>query len=229
MAPPGDVIYQDDEFRIHELDGEEHKLYAQNLSLFAKLFLDTKSVFFDVGTFLFYTLVQRPTPAHPAGQVVGFFSKEKMSWDNNNLACILVFPPWQGKGLGQVLIATSYDLGRKEGRFGGPERPLSTLGHKGYLAFWCGEVCRYLLGSANKKTVTVGAISDAIYVMREDVVVALKEMDCFETRKTASGSAGVNKRKVREWAAAHAISEKPVIDAKAFVTDEEKVEASAED
>ena len=55
-------------------------------------------------------------------QVVGFFSKEKMSWDNNNVACILVFPPWQKRGLGQLLMGVSYELSRREGRLGGPEK-----------------------------------------------------------------------------------------------------------
>jgi len=56
------------------------------------------------------------------GQVVGFFSKEKMSWDNNNLACILVFPPWQKQGLGQILMGASYEMSRREERLGGPEK-----------------------------------------------------------------------------------------------------------
>lgn len=56
------------------------------------------------------------------GQVVGFFSKEKMSWDNNNLACILVFPPWQKQGLGQILMGASYEMSKREGRLGGPEK-----------------------------------------------------------------------------------------------------------
>ena len=55
-------------------------------------------------------------------QVVGFFSKEKLSWDHNNLACILVFPPWQRNGLGRLLMAVSYELSRREGKVGGPER-----------------------------------------------------------------------------------------------------------
>ena len=135
--PPGVVKYTKDNITLYELDGEEHKLYAQNLSLFAKLFLDTKSVFYDVTTFLYYLLVlERPSPA-VAGtrldgeqgvdgrQVVGFFSKEKMSWDNYNLACICVFPPWQKQGWGQVLMGASYELGRHEGRLGGPEKRIS--------------------------------------------------------------------------------------------------------
>lgn len=97
------------------------QLYSQNLSLFAKLFLDTKSVFYDVTTFRYYLLVL--TDQHTLErQVVGFFSKEKMSWDNNNVACILVFPPWQKRGLGQLLMGVSYELSRREGRLGGPEK-----------------------------------------------------------------------------------------------------------
>lgn len=61
-------------------------------------------------------------PMTGSRQVIGFFSKEKMSWDNNNLACILVFPPWQRQGLGQMLMGVSYELSRREGRIGGPEK-----------------------------------------------------------------------------------------------------------
>jgi hypothetical protein len=107
--------------RLLQLNRQQ--LYTQNLSLFAKLFLDTKSVFYDVTTFLYYLLVYRDSSIPNAKpQVVGFFSKEKLSWDNNNLACILVFPPWQKKGFGQVLMGVSYVLGRREGRLGGPEK-----------------------------------------------------------------------------------------------------------
>ena len=97
------------------------QLYTQNLSLFAKLFLETKSVFYDVTTFLYYLLI-RTDPQTGEQQVVGFFSKEKLSWDNNNLACIIVFPPWQRRGLGQILMGVSYELSKREGRLGGPEK-----------------------------------------------------------------------------------------------------------
>lgn len=135
--PPGTNVYTKGNYSLYEIDGEKNKLYAQNLCLFAKLFLDTKSVFYDVTTFLYYLLVAHtPTPSIPntglgdegisrQGQVVGFFSKEKMSWDNNNLACILVFPPWQKQGLGQILMGASYEMSRREGRLGGPEKRTS--------------------------------------------------------------------------------------------------------
>lgn len=203
------------------------KLYAQNLSLFAKLFLDTKSVFFDVSSFLYYTLVSRSAGSY--GQIVGFFSKEKMSWDNNNVACILVFPPWQRKGLGQILMGASYELGRREGRFGGPERPLSALGRKGYVAFWCSEVCRFMMQSLAKKTVTVKAISDATWILPDDIVTALHEMDISEKRKTAGGRVVVNRGKIRAWAEARGVAEQPVIDVDAFVDAIEDAEQEHED
>ncbi|KAI6916808.1 hypothetical protein KC355_g17690 [Hortaea werneckii] len=227
---PGRVVYEKGDCIIHELDGEEHKLYAQNLSLLSKLFLDTKSVFFDVSTFLYYPLLLK-TDSHPYGQVVGFFSKEKMSWDNNNVACILIFPPWQKRGLGQVLIAASYVLGRREGRFGGPEKPLSQLGRKGYIVYWCGEVYRYLMGCHLKKTVTIKEISEETYIMQEDVVAALREMDVVESRKTAGGSVVVNKAKLRAWAEKVGVSAEPLVDENAFVEDEdsgEDVESGSE-
>jgi len=132
------------------------QLFCQNLSLFAKLFLDNKSVFFDVTGFKYYLLVHtRPGPPL-RHHICGFFSKEKLSWDNNNLACILVFPPWQRKGLGSLLMGVSYEISRREGILGGPEKPISDLGRKGYRRFWAGEVVRWLLGlDLSKKVVYV--------------------------------------------------------------------------
>ena len=80
-----------------------------------------KSVFFDVMTFMYYLLVHTDSETNQR-QIVGFFSKEKLRWDNNNLACILVFPPWQKRGLGQILMGVSYEISRREGKLGGPER-----------------------------------------------------------------------------------------------------------
>ncbi|KXT04036.1 hypothetical protein AC578_4945 [Pseudocercospora eumusae] len=221
-APPGERIYEKDDYVIHKIDGEEEKLYCQNLSLFAKLFLETKSVFFDASTFLYYTLILRSSD-HPHGTVAGFFSKEKMSWDNNNLACILVFPPYQRRGLGQILIGASYVLGRKEGRFGGPERPLSVPGKKGYVSYWSAEIARCLLSQPNRKALGVKEISELTWIMPEDVVVALKEMDVLEKRKTASGNIVLNKNKIRSWVEKGKVRLDPVVDVEAFIEDESEL------
>lgn len=167
------------EWSIWQVDGEKDVLFCQNLSLFAKLFLDNKSVFFDVNSFHYFLLVhtapRRPPPPSPPPsddpppqpplpprkhQIVGFFSKEKLSWDNNNLACILVFPPWQRKGLGVLLMAVSYEISKREGMLGGPEKPISDLGKKGYKRFWAGEIARWLLGLDTTTTTSGGASSN---------------------------------------------------------------------
>ncbi|KAH7060436.1 acyl-CoA N-acyltransferase [Macrophomina phaseolina] len=242
--PPGMQIYAKDSYSIHEVDGEEHKLYSQNLSLFGKLFLDTKSVFYDVTTFLYYLLVST-NPATGGRQVIGFFSKEKMSWDNNNLACILVFPPWQKQGLGQMLMGVSYELSRREGRIGGPEKrkcssfhlshsspewilnpwvALSELGRRGYMAYWSATIARYILSVPVKRNVTLRDISDATYILLEDIVATLKEMKVVERRpntakKNNSGPEEVpvmNKAKVRRWALENGVGLMPPVDASAL-------------
>ena len=214
-------VYEWDGYAVWEIDGEKEKLYCQNLSLFGKLFLEQKSVFFDTGGFKYYALTYTPpTPAAPAPapkgrgrkrsssvleddilyqtQVLGFFSKENLSWDSNNLACILIFPPFQHRQLGQLLMAVSYKLSGWEwegGVIGGPEKPLSAMGRKGYLRFWSERIARFMMGQtadadaqrvfhkAKKKTVhprkeemTVREIGDRTGMLGEDVAAALTEM-----------------------------------------------------
>lgn len=126
----------------------------------------------------------------PRPQVVGFFSKEKLSWDNNNLACILVFPPWQRKGLGALLMGISYEISRREKVLGGPEKPISELGKKGYRRFWAGEICRWFLtlgsqdrgGAGNKNgkeeeiIVSVDECSKATWIAPEDCLIVIRDM-----------------------------------------------------
>lgn len=89
---------------MFEVDGKDHKLYCQCLCLLAKLFLDHKTLYFDVLPFVFYIL----TEVDKFGcHVVGYFSKEKDSTECNNLACILTLPPYQRKGYGKFLISFS--------------------------------------------------------------------------------------------------------------------------
>ncbi|KKK16390.1 putative histone acetyltransferase (MysT1) [Aspergillus rambellii] len=146
-TPPGTKVYDHGGYSVWEVDGADHKLYAQNLSLFAKLFLDHKSVFFDVASFLYYLLAFTDPKDPNHYHILGFFSKEKLSWDANNLACILIFPPYQHKQLGKLLMGVSYKLSgweRDGGFIGGPERPLSEMGRRSYSRFWEERIARYL-------------------------------------------------------------------------------------
>lgn len=138
--PPGRKVYQRGAHIIWEVDGAKDKLYCQNLSLFGKLFIDVKTLFFDCDNFLFYILTDADSQRD---HVLGFFSKEKISYDDYNLACIIVLPPYQRKGYGMLMIEFSYEVSRRAGKIGTPERPLSDLGLRSYLTYWVATLIRF--------------------------------------------------------------------------------------
>ena len=113
--PPGNEIYRKGSLSVFEVDGMKNKIYCQNLCLLAKLFLDHKTLYYDVEPFLFYVMTECD---NKGCHVVGYFSKEKNSPDDYNLACILTLPPYQRKGYGKLLISFSYELSRKEQKTG---------------------------------------------------------------------------------------------------------------
>ena len=208
---PGSLIYSKAPHAIHEVDGEDAPLFAQNLSLFAKLFLDNKSVFFDVSTFNYYLLT-----ASPSNQIVGFFSKEKMSWDNNNLACILVFPPWQRLGLGKILMGVSYELSRREGCLGGPEKPLSELGQRGYRRFWEARIANTILSMRKGKEASVEDVASECWVLVEDVIASLKGMDVLGKKK-GNGTVVVSKKNIRDWVVRDGVDLTPPVSDEGFL------------
>lgn len=81
------------------------------LVLLSKLFLDHKTLYYDVDPFLFYCMTRRDELGH---HLVGYFSKEKESADGYNVACILTLPQYQRMGYGKLLIEFSYELSKKE-------------------------------------------------------------------------------------------------------------------
>ncbi|KZT22090.1 acyl-CoA N-acyltransferase [Neolentinus lepideus HHB14362 ss-1] len=139
-SPPGRKVYQRGAHIIWEVDGAKDKLYCQNLSLFGKLFIDIKTLYFDMENFMFYVLTDADSQRD---HVLGFFSKEKVSYDDYNLACIVVLPPYQRKSYGMLLIEFSYELSRRTGKVGTPERPLSDLGLRSYLTYWISVLIRF--------------------------------------------------------------------------------------
>jgi len=170
--PPGKEIYRKGTLSIWEADGKEHKLYCQNLCLMAKLFLDHKTLYFDVEPFLFYILCEVDTQG---AQIVGYFSKEKESPDGNNVACILTLPPYQRKGYGKLLIAFSYELSKIEEVTGSPEKPLSDLGKLSYRSYWSWvllEILRDFRG-----TLSIPDLSRITSITQPDIINTLQSLN----------------------------------------------------
>ncbi|KAI0307421.1 acyl-CoA N-acyltransferase [Multifurca ochricompacta] len=190
--PPGRKVYQRGAHTIWEVDGAKEKLYCQNLSLFGKLFIDIKTLFFDCDNFQFYIFTDADSQRD---HVLGFFSKEKISYDDYNLACIVVLPPYQKKGYGMLLIEFSYELSRRAGRIGTPERPLSDLGLRSYLAYWVSTLIRFLrqllstLPPDLPPIKTMGSLPDLSHI-RTDVDVIFSPQKRTKRAKGWDGESG---------------------------------------
>merc|ERR1719412_1114942 len=182
--PPGNEIYRKNTISVFEIDGRKNKVYAQNLCLLAKLFLDHKTLYYDTDPFLFYVMCEYDDVGF---HIVGYFSKEKESSEDYNVACILTLPPYQRKGFGKLLIEFSYILSKFEGKTGSPEKPLSDLGLLSYRSYWTHAILDVLLEhQASKKgaidensppQITINEICEQTAVKKEDVISTLQTLN----------------------------------------------------
>jgi histone acetyltransferase MYST1 len=186
--PPGDEIYRSPPpplgqpnfmggavtsppISVFEVDGKKAKVYCQNLCLLSKLFLDHKTLYYDVDPFLFYVMCERDEAGY---HMVGYFSKEKQCMEEYNLACILTLPCYQRRGYGKFLIAFAYELSRREGRVGTPERPLSDLGLVSFRSYWTKVLLEHL--RTVKGDVSIKEVSDATMIRGQDIVETLTNL-----------------------------------------------------
>jgi len=187
--PPGNEIYRSGNISVFEVDGKKNKIYCQNLCLLAKLFLDHKTLYYDVEPFLFYIMTECDSRGC---HMVGYFSKEKDSPNDYNLACILTLPPFQRKGFGKLLIAFSYELSKKENKVGTPEKPLSDLGLLSFRSYWTQVLLDIL--RKHRGNISIKDMSQMTAIKTEDIISTLQSLNL-----------------IRYWKGQHIISVTPQV------------------
>lgn len=179
-CPPGKEIYRELGLSVFEVDGKEHRVYCQNLCLLAKLFLDHKTLYYDVDPFYFYIICA--VDDHGA-HIVGYFSKEKQSAEEYNLACILTFPQYQKHGYGKFIISLSYELSKREEKTGSPEKPLSDLGKISYRSYWTHILLHLLAAHDPKEDISIKDMSMKTGIKTEDIISTLQYLDMIKCWK----------------------------------------------
>ncbi|CUM49859.1 uncharacterized protein AC631_02657 [Debaryomyces fabryi] len=204
----GELLYRDDEspYFIIRVRGFMHQLFCQALSLFGKLFLEDKSVYYNVDAFdyyIIYGLNQNLDHTFPEEKFVpmGFFSKEVLSWDeDNNLACICVFPPFQRRHLGSLLIEFLYALARvTPGQYrSGPEFPLSPYGKMSYLRYWSRKLASILLQTFKiNEEFNLAKLADITGFRKEDILLTLEYMQILQV--TSDGGVTLSFGNLNQW------------------------------
>lgn len=127
--------------------------------------------------------------AHP----VGYFSKEKIDPTDTvpipkenkekhkyplNLSCILTFPAYQRRGYGKFLISFSYELSKKEGLVGTPERPLSDLGLVSYRGYWTRTLLSILKN--REGSISIAELSNETKITPDDIISTFQHLDMIQ-------------------------------------------------
>jgi histone acetyltransferase HTATIP len=146
--------------------------------LISKLFLDHKTLYYEVDPFLYYIMTRTDERGM---HVLGYFSKEKQSAEDYNVACILTLPQYQRKGYGKLLISFSYELSLIEKKIGSPEKPLSDLGLLSYRSYWADVIIDLLMKAMGE--MAVQEISDITSITQDDIMHTIQSLDILRYYK----------------------------------------------
>jgi hypothetical protein len=85
--------------------------------------------------------------------------------------------------------------------------------------YWSATIARFISNVSPKATVTVKSISAGTYILPEDIVASLKEMDVVERRKVGDAEAVVNRARVCSWMIRNRVDMAGPVDADAFINE----------
>ena len=184
--PPGKRIYHDPQRKlvVYRIDGSKEVVFGQNLCLFGKLFIEHKTLSYDSTPFWFFILYEEEVNSNIL-YPVGYFSKEKDSKEQYNLACIVVLPPYQCKGYGKFIISLSYEVTKQLGSIGSPEKPLSDLGKISYRSYWTYVVLKYfdMLDEENMNQLSLSMMSYSLGIKANDILSVIHHLNMMHHLK----------------------------------------------
>ena len=128
----------------------------------------------DIRPFYFYVITEVDDDG---AHIVGYFSKEKVSAEDYNLACILTFPQYQKCGYGKFIISLSYELSKREGKPGSPEKPLSDLGKISYRSYWTHVLLTLFSEQSGEENIQIKDISLMTGIKTEDIISTLQSLN----------------------------------------------------
>jgi histone acetyltransferase MYST1 len=99
------------------------------------------------------------------------------------LACILTLPQYQKCGYGKFIISLSYELSKRQGETGSPEKPLSDLGKLSYRSYWTYILMHLLNNHDTSKDITIHDISMQTGIKTEDIISTLQSLDMIKVWK----------------------------------------------
>jgi hypothetical protein len=105
-----------------------------------------------------------------------------------NLACILTFPQFQRRGYGKFLISMSYELTKREGTTGSPEKPLSDLGKISFRSYWAHVILNALktllfdesLAPEERTNATMQQIETMTGIKMEDILSTMHSLNLLK-------------------------------------------------
>lgn len=124
-------------------------------------------------------------------------------------------------------MGVSYEISRREGIMGGPEKPISDLGKKGYKRYWSAEIARWILEAKEtdrkkgKGLVTVEQISQETWIAPDDCLCVLRDMGGVVvpagTGKGTTEKVKIDKAVLRGWVQQQRLGLERVVDPAGFV------------